>query len=168
MKITRLAILSLAVALTAAGCGGGTGGTGATGGPPGGPSASAPLPESQFVELNKGQITQNGTKKQTKVISSQADYAAELAIYTSTPPTSVDFTNGRVLLVDMGGRSSSGYSIDVTSVDVTDNSVVANIRLIEPGPNCVVLTVMTNPYQFVFIPSLKEILVSERLEVTSC
>src|SRR5712691_5522788 len=31
MKIARLAILSLAVALTAAGCGGGTGGTGMTG-----------------------------------------------------------------------------------------------------------------------------------------
>jgi len=166
MKTPLLSTLLFGALLALANCGGGTGGTGVTGGP----SASGPLPESQFVELNKGQSTVNGisTKKQTKVISSQADYAAELAIYTSVTPTSVDFTNGRVLLVDMGGRSSSGHSIDVTSVDVTDNSVVANIRLIKPGPSCMVLAVITNPYQFVFIPSLKEILVSERLEVTSC
>jgi len=133
-------------------------------------SAPSSLPELQFVELNKGQLTENGisTKKQTKVISSQVDYAAELATYTSATPASVDFTNGRVLLVDMGGRGSTGYSIGVTSVDVTDNSVVANVRLVKPGPSCVVLTALTNPYQFVFIPSLKEILVSEGLEVSSC
>jgi hypothetical protein len=133
-------------------------------------SAQSSPPESQFVELNKGLFTENGisTKKQTKVISSQIDYAAELANYTRATPASVDFTTGRVLLVDMGGRSSSGHSIGVTSVDVTNNSVVANIRLTKPGPNCIVLTVITNPYQFVFIPSLKEILVSERLEVTNC
>jgi hypothetical protein len=132
--------------------------------------AQSSLPESQFVELNKGQFTENGTstKKQTKVISSQVDYAAELGNYTSTTPASVDFTTGRVLLVDMGERSSSGYSIGVTSVDVTNDSVVANIRLTKPGPSCIVLAVITNPYQFVFIPSLKEILVSERLEVTNC
>jgi hypothetical protein len=133
-------------------------------------SAQSPSPESQFVELNKGQVTENNnsTKKQTKIISSQTDYAAELAIYTSASPESVDFTNGRVLLVDMGGRSSSGYSISVTSVDVTDNSVVANVRLVKPGPSCLVLAVMTNPYQFVFIPSLKEILISEGLNLANC
>lgn len=133
-------------------------------------SAQSPPPESQFVELNKGQFLENGlfTKKQTKILSSQGDYAVELATYTSATPASVDFTIGKVLLVDMGPRGSSGYSVSVTSVDVTDNSVVANVRLVKPGPSCVVLTVETNPFQFVFIPSLKEILVSETLEVVSC
>jgi len=133
-------------------------------------SAQSSSPASQFFELNKGQFPENGlfTKKQTKILSSQGDYAVELATYTSATPASVDFTNGKVLLVDMGPRGGSGYSIGVTSVDVTDNSVVANVRLVKPGPSCVVLTVETNPYQFVFIPSLKEILVSERLEVINC
>ena len=132
--------------------------------------SSLPLPGSQYVVLNEGQSTVDGisTKKQTKVIWSQVDYAAELATYTSATPTSVDFTTGGVLLVDMGWRNTGGYSIGVTSVDVTDNSVVANIRLIKPASTCPVAQVITNPYQFVFIPHLKEILVSERVEIINC
>jgi hypothetical protein len=130
-------------------------------------NAEAPLPEAQFVELNRGESTQ-ATKKQTKVISSQADYAAELAVYTDAVPAPVDFAAGKVLLVDMGPRSSGGYSIGVTSVRVDDESVVANIRLVKPGTNCIVLDVLTNPYQFVFIPTLKEILISETLETADC
>ena len=132
--------------------------------------AQSPSPESQFAELNKGHITENGipTKKQTKVLLSQMDYAAELANYTSATPVSVDFTTGKVLLVDMGVRNTGGYSVAVMSVDVGTNSVVANIRLLKPGSGCAVTASITNPYQFVFIPSLKEILVSETLEVVNC
>jgi hypothetical protein len=96
------------------------------------------------------------------------DYAAELANYTSATPVSVDFTTGKVLLVDMGVRNTGGYSVAVMSVDVGTNSVVANIRLLKPGSGCAVTASITNPYQFVFIPSLKEILVSETLEVVNC
>lgn len=133
-------------------------------------SAQSPSPESQFVVLNAGYNTAIGitTTMQTKVISSQADYAAELANYTSATPAVVDFTKGRVLLVDMGWRNTSGYAIGVTSVDVTDNAVVANIKLTKLGSTCLVIQAVTNPYQFVFIPSFKEILVSESLDVIIC
>jgi PrcB C-terminal len=127
-------------------------------------------PESQFVVLNTGGTPENGkfTKKQTKTISSPEDYAAELAIYTDAAPAQLDFTKGRVLLTDMGGRNTGGHAIGVMSVDITDNSAIANITLVIPGPGCVVTLALTNPYQFVFIPSLKEILVSEKLEVRNC
>ncbi len=133
-------------------------------------SAQSPPPESQFVVLNQGAVPQNGisTKKQIKVLSSLAEYAVELANYTNDPPLAIDFTPGRYLLVDMGGRGSGGYSVGVTSVDVTDDSVTANVKLTKPGPTCAVLPVITNPYQFVFIPTLKEVLVSERLEIVNC
>jgi hypothetical protein len=134
-------------------------------------SAQGSSPQLQFVELASGPHPSNGIatrNKQTKVLSSQAEYAAEWANYTSAAPASLDFSRGRVLLVDMGERSSSGYSIGVTSVDATDDSVMANVRLVKPGPSCIVAQEITHPYQFVFIPSLEEILVSERLEVTSC
>ena len=47
-------------------------------------SAQSSSPEAQFFELNKGQFPENGlfTKKQTKILSSQGDYAVELATYT--------------------------------------------------------------------------------------
>ncbi len=130
--------------------------------------AESQLSGSQYVELNSGVNTPTPTKKEIKVISSQGDYAAELANYSSAAPTLVDFSKGNVLLVDMGERLSGGHSVGVTSVDVAEDSVVANIRLVKPGKACNVTLGVTNPYQFVFIPSLKEILVSESLEVTNC
>lgn len=137
----------------------------------GGSSTAATLPaEAQFVVLKEGPLPDGGvfTKKQAKVISTQADYAAELITYTSVAPGLVDFTKGKVLLVDMGSRSSGGYSIRVASIDVADSWVVANVELVKPGPQCVTTTALTNPYQFTFIPTLKEILLSEKVVVTSC
>jgi hypothetical protein len=133
-------------------------------------SAQSASAESLYVVLNQGFFTDNGigTKKQTKIISSQVDYAMELATYSSATPASVDFDKGRVLLVDMGTRNTGGYSIGVTSVDVSDNWVVARVGLVRPGSGCNVTQALTNPYQFVFIPSRKEILVSESLQIASC
>lgn len=137
----------------------------------GGSSNAATLPaEAQFVVLKEGYLTESGvhTKKQAKVISTQADYATELAIYTSVAPGPVDFTNGKVLLVDMGSRSSMGYSIRVASIDVADSWVVVNVELVKPGPQCIVGALLSNPYQFNFIPTMKEILLSENVVVTTC
>jgi len=131
-------------------------------------SALTLVSESGFTVANQGTAALTPTPKQTKVLSTLQDYAAELAKYTNDPPLAIDFTPGRYLLVDMGQRSSSGYSIAVTSVDVGADSVTANVRLIKPGTNCVLAPVMTNPYQFVFIPSVKEVLVSESVVVVNC
>ena len=133
-------------------------------------SAESPSVESLYVVLNQGLYTDNGigTRKQTKIISSQADYAMELVNYSSAKPASVDFDKGRVLLVDMGVRSTGGYSVGVTVVDVAENWVVANVGLVRPGSGCVVTQAPSNPWQFVFIPSRKEIFVSESLKITNC
>jgi len=133
-------------------------------------NAQSPSQGLQFVELNSGQFTQTGlyTQKQSRVITTQEDYASELATYTSVPPVAVDFSKGKVLLVDMGKRNTGGYTIEVTSVDVGVGYVIANVSLTKPGSGCVVATVLTNPYQFVYIPTLTEILISERLETTNC
>lgn len=119
-------------------------------------------PESQFTE--------NGltTLKQAKIITSQADYDHELVTYTSGASTPLNFTSGKVLLVDMGERGSAGYFINVTTVDVSSTYVVANVTLTKPGSNCLVATVMTNPYEFVYIPTTKEILISESVIVNDC
>ena len=133
-------------------------------------SAESPLPESQFYEIISGAYTESGiyTKKQTKVIRSQSEYNEELLNYTSNVPTTIDFTEGKVLLVDMGQRNTGGYSIGVTSVDVSDNYITANIRLAIPGQYCNVTQALTNPYQFVFVPTQKEILVAESLTIYQC
>ena len=123
-------------------------------------------PEAQFVVLNEG--SGSVTKKQSKVILNQIDYASELAVYTNATPGAVDFTKGKVLLLDMGPRNTGGYSIRLATVDVSANWVVANIELVVPGQNCIVIQATTNPYQFVYIPTQKEILLSEKQVISNC
>jgi len=129
-----------------------------------------PLPESIFSETQSGTQTNNGTytQKQSKVIVSQSDYDQELLVYTGTRPASIDFSTGKILLVDMGGRNTGGYSIKVTSIEVNENNVVANVNLMIPGKNCLVTMALTNPYQFVFIPTRKEVLITERITLEEC
>ena len=133
-------------------------------------NAAVTPPEALFTVLAEGTLPQGGgyTKKQSKVISGQADYATELAVYSSATPASLDFVAGQVLLVDMGPRNTGGYSIRVTSVNVANDWVVANVELVKPGPQCIVTLALTNPYQFVYIPTRKEVLLSEVVRVTSC
>jgi len=133
-------------------------------------SAESPLPESVFSELQSGINTDNNTytKKQSKIIVNQLDYDEELSVYTGDKPEIIDFSKGKVLLVDMGERNTGGYSIKVTSVDVNENDVVANVNLTKPGQDCLVTAVFTNPYQFVFIPTRKEVLITERVTLEEC
>lgn len=128
------------------------------------------LPESRYLVLHEGHYTQNSfqTNKQIKVLPSQAAYESELPSYTSAAPRSLDFAQGKVLLVDMGARPSGGYAVAISSIEVSTNWVRANIELIVPGRDCFVTAAITHPYLFAYIPTRKEILVSERLEAASC
>jgi hypothetical protein len=139
----------------------------------GGDSDAPALPssESQFVVLADQTSVKSGvlsTTKQNKVITTQADYSTTLAIYSTLAAQPLDFTKGKVLLVDAGTKSTGGYSVRVTSVDVFDTKVVANAEFVQPGPKCLLEQSITNPYQFVFIPTLKDIEVSEKVSVTQC
>ena len=132
--------------------------------------AQSAIPDLPYVELAKGEYTQNGlpTRKQTKIISSQSEYAAELANYTSAAAATVDFAQGKVLLIDMGSRDTGGYSVSLTRAYDAGEWVQTAITLVLPGAGCAVSQAATNPYQFVFIPSQKEILISESLRKTAC
>ena len=127
------------------------------------PAAQGPSPEAQFMVLS-GLPVGSLAAKQTTIISSQADYqtywAARLGS-SATLPT-VDFGQGQVLIADMGIRSSTGNYIGVTSVSVSDSYVVANIKLTEPS--FIAGAALTAPAQVVYIPSRKEILISEQVE----
>ncbi|NOY73298.1 MAG: protease complex subunit PrcB family protein [Gammaproteobacteria bacterium] len=133
-------------------------------------NAESPLPESEFFETHSGENIENGTftTKQAKVIGNQVSYNRVLLNYTSLAPATLDFSKGTVLLVDMGQRNSGGYAIGTTSVNVSENFVVVNVSLSIPGENCAVSLALTNPYQFIFIPTKKEVLISEKLTVAQC
>lgn len=132
-------------------------------------SAQTPSPESQFVVLHSG-LDGSSPRKRTKLIVGQTEYAAELAARTNGTgtPAIINFSVGRIVLMDMGSRTTAGYSVALTSIDVSTNFVVANIRLSKPGSNCSQATITSSPYQFVYIPTLKEILFREIITAVNC
>ena len=133
-------------------------------------SAESPLPETEFQQLKQGAYIDSGIfmKKQIKIITSQFDYNDELANYTSDTPEEIDFEKGKVLLMDLGQRNTGGYSIGLDSIDVFETHITANVNLSKPGQNCAVTQALTNPFQFVYIPTLREILVKESLMIYQC
>ena len=110
----------------------------------------------------------NKTRKQSLVFRSQEDYDDTLLEYTDEDSEILDFSEGRVLLVDMGPRGSGGYSTKISSVSEHNNYVLVNVVFYKPGTNCLASMATTNPFKFVWIPSTKEILVRETLEIKDC
>jgi len=132
-------------------------------------NAESTPPEIEFQELAGGEYVDSQRtfpEKQLKLITSQASYNEALLIYSDDEPASIDFINGQVLLVDMGLKNTGGYSIKVTSVMEQDGALTANIESKYPGSGCAVTDAETNPFQFVFIPSKKEVLINESRTVT--
>jgi len=122
-----------------------------------------------FAVLHHGEFGASSSQKQIRVLSSQQAYAAALAEYTNETPLQIDFSVGRVLLVDMGVRLTGGFSIEVTSVEeLRKGAVDARVRLTRPGRTCITAQALTSPYQFVYIPTRMEILISEELYTIDC
>ena len=123
----------------------------------------------EFYELIAGSNGGGFDSGQYKVIKTQLEFNKELLNYSIfSPPKNIDFTQGQVLLVDMGLQNTGGYSIKVESIDVRETNVIANLSLEKPGDNCLTTQAMTNPYQFVYISTLKEILLHKNITINDC
>jgi hypothetical protein len=64
----------------------------------------------------------------------------------------VDFNRDLVLAIYGGEAPSSGYRVEAARVIEKDGEVQVVIRRLRPGPHCVTLSVMTNPYALAAIP----------------
>ncbi len=102
------------------------------------------------------------------VLHSEDKYENALTAYTEEYSETLDFSEGKVLLVDMGQQSTGGYSINVTSVIEYDHYVLAKVVLSIPGTNCMVTQAPSYHFQFVWIPSTKDLYINETLEINSC
>ena len=104
-------------------------------------------------------IDGDNTNKGSTVFRDEQSYVEALAQYSSDTPVEVDFSTHRVLLIDMGFRPSGGYTVDAVSIDDQDEAVKVNVNY--TAPSCGAAGVITNPYQFVLIPTTKEVLLNE-------
>src|SRR3990167_3513158 len=115
--------------------------------------------------INSGAFLASGasTSKGSRVFTSKEAYESELLNYSSELPDSIDFTKSRVVLVDMGERSTGGYGIEIEGITENDGYVLATVALSKPGDGCMVIQVITNPFQFVEVTTTKEILIQEKI-----
>lgn len=106
--------------------------------------------------------------KETKVIHSQYNYETTLTQYSNDLPEQLNFSEGLVLIVGMGKRPTSGFWLNLISVTEESNYNVANVVLNRLDDNCLVLQSATSPFQIVWIPSVKELLIRETLVIHEC
>lgn len=68
-----------------------------------------------------------------------------------------DIDTANFLLLNLGGKSSGGYSISIDSMQELENDIIVTIK--EIIPEGMVTTVMTNPMAIVKINSKKNIII---------
>lgn len=103
----------------------------------------------------------------TKVFQDQSSYETALVDYTSDSAVTVDFDRSQVLLLDMGTRSSSGYSVSVSNVE-DDDQVTVFVQYVAPGNNCTVTTALTHPWAFVQVDTTKDLMLNETFSSLDC
>ena len=78
-----------------------------------------------------------------------------LELYSGHVPVpevpTVNFTSEMLIAVFQGERGSSGYLTNITRIIMTDSYYVVYVDETHPGEDCILLTVMTYPYQIVKI-----------------
>ena len=70
-----------------------------------------------------------------------------------------DILNANFLLLNMGEKSSGGYSISIDKIEETDKNIIVTVKEKGPAPDAMVTTALTNPYTVVKINSKKEIII---------
>jgi len=155
-KLLRLALLS-SIPLFIQGCGSDA-------------VAENQVNEKSLSVIHSGMYLASGqsTSKGSRVFTSKQAYESELLNYSSELPKSIDFTQSRVFLVDMGERNSGGYSIEIDGITEHDGYVLATVVLTEPGDGCMITQAITNPFQFIEVATTKEILIEEKIAQSSC
>lgn len=124
-----------------------------------------------FTVIAAGDTTATGEQESRKIelINDQSALNDALAVYQpDSAQYEANFTDEQVLLISMGGRSSSGYSIGVQSVEDRGDFLEVNITLLKPDESCMTAMVMSSPYQLIAVKSHKEILFREYLTINQC
>lgn len=112
-----------------------------------------------FVPLLSGVGPDNGVlgNRQIEFFSNQLSFEKAVAGYNAATPEQIDFTANQVILLDAGQKPTAGYAIRVDSIESIGGGLQLNATEISPGPNCVVATVLTEPYVFVKVVSIARV-----------
>lgn len=70
-----------------------------------------------------------------------------------------DIHNSNYVILNMGEKSTGGYSIGIDKVEETDKNIIITVKEINPAPDSMTMQVITYPYTVVKIRSKKEIII---------
>ncbi|MRX68836.1 PrcB C-terminal [Flavobacterium resistens] len=70
-----------------------------------------------------------------------------------------DISNSNYIILNMGEKSTSGYSIGVEKVEETDKNIIITVKENSPAPDAMVMQVISYPYTVVKVHSKKEIII---------
>lgn len=120
--------------------------------------------------LHQDEILESGLdhSKQIRFFDAQIDYEDELNNYSSDVPQEVDFSQYRIVLIDVGTHSVSGYTVTVGEAYEENDIVTLEINYTTPGNNCSNNDISYNPYVFVRIETTLDVVVTEMATKTDC
>lgn len=95
--------------------------------------------------------------KKVEFIDNQISYDEAMSRYTNASTTAIDFSHSQVVLIDMGGRATGGYSLRVDRVEELNSAISITATEIRPGSGCFVSSVFTSPYVFVNVQSASRV-----------
>lgn len=70
-----------------------------------------------------------------------------------------DIDNSNYVILNMGEKNTSGYSIGVEKVEETDKNIIITVKENSPAPDAMLLQVISYPYTVVKVHSKKEIII---------
>lgn len=70
-----------------------------------------------------------------------------------------DTNASNYVILNMGEKNTSGYSIDVVNVEETDKNIIITVKENSPSPDAMTMQVISYPYTVVKINSKKEIII---------
>ncbi len=70
-----------------------------------------------------------------------------------------DINNSNYVILNMGEKNTSGYSIGVEKVEETDKNIIITVKENAPSPDAMVMQMISYPYTVVKVHSKKEIII---------
>ncbi|MFB9076420.1 protease complex subunit PrcB family protein [Flavobacterium procerum] len=70
-----------------------------------------------------------------------------------------DTNSANYVILNMGEKNTSGYSIEVVNVEETDKNIIITVKENNPSPDAMTMQMISYPYTVVKINSKKEIIV---------
>lgn len=127
----------------------------------------------EFTLLAQG--TQSGIESQRfEVIRDEAALRSvwQLHAHATTPtqgPPKVDFQTAMVIAGFAGTKSSGGYRLDIAKISQDGDRLEVTIVLSQPGADCFVSEVMTQPYVIAATPrSSRSVHFAQSTKISKC